>query len=176
MSVQSAATSGKPTVVDVFSGCGGSSLGYKWAGYRELLAVEWDKNAIDTFRLNFPEINIFAGDICRLGGGRALEITGLKPGELDVFNGSPPCQAFSKMGNTNLKDSRGKLFTEYIRLLNVFKPKVFVAENVVGLITGKFKTFYLDIMSQLRESGYNVEAQVMECKYFEVVPNSSNPY
>ena len=79
------------TVADCFSGCGGSSLGWKLANFKELLAVEFDSDAIATFRMNFPEVNLFAGDIAKLSGEEALRITGLKPGELDVFGGSPPC-------------------------------------------------------------------------------------
>jgi site-specific DNA-cytosine methylase len=52
---------GKPSIISLFAGCGGSSLGYKWAGFKELLAIEWDKNAVDTFKLNFPEVPKYAG-------------------------------------------------------------------------------------------------------------------
>ena len=118
------------TVVDTFSGGGGSSLGWKLAGFKELLAVEFDPDAITTFRMNFPEVNLFAGDIAKLSGEEALRITGLKPGELDVFSGSPPCQGFSMSGKRELADPRNSLFKEYARLLNTFKPKVFTFENI----------------------------------------------
>lgn len=80
-----------PTVVSTFAGCGGSSLGYSMAGFRELLAVEWDDHAVETFKLNFPEVPVYHGDIGALSVEEALWKTGLKPGELDVFDGSPPC-------------------------------------------------------------------------------------
>jgi DNA (cytosine-5)-methyltransferase 1 len=79
------------TVVSTFAGCGGSSLGYATAGYKELLAVEWDANAAATFRLNFPDVPVFEGDIAALSVAEALRMTGLQPGELDVLDGSPPC-------------------------------------------------------------------------------------
>jgi DNA (cytosine-5)-methyltransferase 1 len=55
-----------PTVISLFAGCGGSSLGYSMAGYRELLAVEWDDNAVGTFKLNFPDVPVWHGDIAEL--------------------------------------------------------------------------------------------------------------
>lgn len=70
----------KYTVVDTFSGAGGSSLGWKLANFKELLAVEFDPDAVTTFRMNFPEVNLYAGDIAKLSGEEALRITGLKPG------------------------------------------------------------------------------------------------
>ncbi len=77
-----------PTVISLFAGCGGSSLGYSMAGYRELLAVEWDDHAVETFKLNFPGVPVWHGDIAGLSVEECLRITGLKPGELDVLDGS----------------------------------------------------------------------------------------
>ena len=68
------------------------------AGFKELLAVEWDKNAVKVFKLNFPKVNLFHGDIAKLSVKSCLEMTGLKEGELDIFDGSPPCQGFSTAG------------------------------------------------------------------------------
>jgi len=73
-----------PTVISTFAGCGGSSLGYSMAGFRELLAVEWDDNAVETFKLNFPDIPVYHGDIAKISVEQVLEMTRLKPGELDV--------------------------------------------------------------------------------------------
>lgn len=80
-----------PTVISTFAGGGGSSLGYSMAGYRELLAVEWDNNAVETFRLNFPEVPVYHGDIAKLSVEECLRLAGIGPGELDVLDGSPPC-------------------------------------------------------------------------------------
>ncbi len=87
-----------PTVISTFAGCGGSSLGYSMAGFRELLAVEWEQNAADTFRLNFPHVPLYHGDIAKLSVEECLRLAGIKPGELDVFDDSPPCQGFSTVG------------------------------------------------------------------------------
>jgi DNA (cytosine-5)-methyltransferase 1 len=102
------------------------------AGYRELLAVEWDDHAVETFKLNFPDVPVWHGDIAELSVEERLRITGLQPGELDVLDGSPPCQGFSTVGKRKMEDGRNQLFREYVRLLRGLKPKVLVMENVSG--------------------------------------------
>jgi len=79
-------------MISLFAGCGGSSLGYSMAGYRELLAVEWDDHAVETFGLNFPDVPVWHGDIADLSVEKCLELARLRPGELDVLDGSPPCE------------------------------------------------------------------------------------
>ena len=145
-----------PTVVSTFAGAGGSSLGYSMAGFRELLAVEWDDNAVATFKLNFPDVPVYHGDIAKLSVEQVLEMTGLQPGELDVFDGSPPCQGFSTAGKRIIDDPRNQLFREYVRLLRGLKPKVFVMENVSGMVKGKMKLVFVEILKELKASGYKV--------------------
>jgi len=157
-----------PTVISLFAGAGGSSLGYSMAGFRELLAVEWDNNAVKTFELNFPGIPVYHGDICNLTVEQCLKIAGIKEGELDVLDGSPPCQGFSTAGKRVMNDPRNQLFREYIRLLRGLKPKVFVMENVSGMIKGKMKLIFADIMRELKASGYKVSARLLNSMYFNV--------
>jgi DNA (cytosine-5)-methyltransferase 1 len=157
-----------PTVISLFAGCGGSSLGYSMAGFRELLAVEWDKNAVDTFRLNFPDVPVYHGDICKLTVDECLRMTGLQPGELDVLDGSPPCQGFSTAGKRQIDDPRNDLFREYVRLLRGLRPKVLVMENVSGMVKGKMKLIFADILRELKASGYRVSARLMNAMYFHV--------
>ncbi len=136
-------------MISLFAGCGGSSLGYSMAGYRELLAVEWDDHAVETFRLNFPDVPVWHGDIAMLSVEECLRITGLKPGELDVLDGSPPCQGFSTAGKRKMDDGRNQLFQEYVRLLRGLRPKVLVMENVSGMVMGKMKLIFAEIMREL---------------------------
>jgi DNA (cytosine-5)-methyltransferase 1 len=157
-----------PTVISTFAGCGGSSLGYSMAGFRELLAVEWDDNAAATFRLNFPDVPVYHGDISKLTVEDVLARTGLQPGELDVFDGSPPCQGFSTAGKRDFGDDRNQLFREYVRLLRGLKPKVFVMENVSGMVKGKMKLIFANILRELKASGYRVSARLMNAMYFNV--------
>lgn len=157
-----------PTVVSTFAGAGGSSLGYSMAGYRELLAVEWDDNAVETFRLNFPDVPVYHGDIAKCSVEWVLEKTGLQPGELDILDGSPPCQGFSTAGKRVLDDPRNQLFREYVRLLQGLRPKVFVMENVSGMVKGKMKLIFADILRELKASGYKVSARLLNAMYFGV--------
>lgn len=159
----------QPTVISTFAGCGGSSLGYKMAGFKELLAVEWDDNAVETFKLNFPEVPVYHGDIAKLTGAECMRLAGgLKPGELDVFDGSPPCQGFSTAGKRKFDDPRNSLFKEYARLLAELQPKAFVMENVTGMIKGHMKQAYLKIMATLRGCGYTAKGEVMNAMYYGV--------
>lgn len=158
----------KPTVISTFAGCGGSSLGYKIAGFKELLAVECDENAIQTFHLNFPDVKIFPDKIEKLTLQEIIKLTGIKVGELDIFDGSPPCQGFSTAGSRKFSDPRNSLFKEFARLLRGLQPKVFVMENVTGMVKGYMKQAYLKIVEELRDCGYNVRGQVLNAKYYNV--------
>ncbi len=157
-----------PTVISTFAGGGGSSLGYLMAGYKELLAVEWDDNAVATLRLNFPELDIYHGDIASLSVEEVLKRTGLQSGEPDVLDGSPPCQGFSTAGNRQMDDPRNNLFREYVRLLRGLRPKVFVMENVSGMVKGKMKLVFAEILQELKASGYQVSARLLNAMYFHV--------
>jgi DNA (cytosine-5)-methyltransferase 1 len=156
------------TVVSTFSGCGGSSLGYQMAGGKVLLAVEFDENACATYRLNFPDTPLFCGDIATLSVEEVLSRTGLKTGELDILDGSPPCQGFSMVGARDFNDSRNQLFREYVRLLRGLRPKVLVMENVAGMVRGNMRFIFTEILKELQDSGYRVKARVLNAKFFGV--------
>jgi len=158
----------KTTVISTFAGCGGSSLGYKMAGFHELLAVEWDQNAVDTFRLNFPDVSVYHGDIAKLSGNDCMRLAGIKKGALDVLDGSPPCQGFSTAGKRKFTDPRNSLFEEYARLLLELQPKAFVMENVTGMVKGCMKQAYLQIIKSLRECGYRAKGEVLNAMYYGV--------
>lgn len=158
----------KPTVISTFAGCGGSSLGYHLAGFRELLAVEWDDNAVQCLKANFPSVDIFQGDIAKLSVDEVLSRTGLTPGELDVLDGSPPCQGFSDFGKRHFGDGRNQLFHEFVRLLRGLKPRAFVVENVASMATGKMALIFRDVLTEMKQSGYRVKARILNAKYYGV--------
>lgn len=157
-----------PTVISTFAGGGGSSLGYSMAGYRELLAVEWDDNAVETFKLNFPDVPVYHGDIAKLSVKECMKLAGIEEEELDLLDGSPPCQGVSTAGKRNLNDPRNQLFREFVRLLRGLKPKVFVMENVPGLVKGKMKLIFAEIIRELKASGYQVRCKKLNAMYFYV--------
>jgi DNA (cytosine-5)-methyltransferase 1 len=121
-----------------------------------------------TFKLNFPDVPVWHGDIAGLSLEECLRITRLQPGELDVLDGFPPCQGFSTAGKRKMDDGRNQLFREYVRLLRGLNPKMFVMENVSCMVKGKIKLIFAEIMWELKVSGYHVSARLMNAMYFGV--------
>lgn len=156
----------RPTVISTFAGGGGSSRGYHEAGFEERLAVEWDENACQTLRANFPGVPVYQGDIAALSVDEALRLSGLEAGELDVFDGSPPCQGFSMSGTRRMGDERNQLFREFVRLLAGLRPRAFVMENVPGMVRGKMRVVFKEILETLRGAGYRVTARVLNAASF----------
>jgi len=155
-------------VISTFAGCGGSSLGYKLAGCEVIAAIEWDDNAIDCYRANHPTTKIFHGDVAKVSGEELLNATGLDVGELDVLDGSPPCQGFSTAGSRVLSDPRNGLFREQLRLIDELQPKNVVIENVSGMVKGKMRRVAAEIVRELKSRDYQVTAGLLEAQYFGV--------
>jgi len=166
-------------VISTFSGCGGSSLGYKMAGFKVVWANEFIPAAQDTYRLNAPDTILDTRDIRQLQPEEVLEAIELRAGELDIMDGSPPCAAFSTAGKreagwgkekkySDTKQRVDDLFFEYARLLRGIQPKVFIAENVSGLIKGTAKGYFKEILAALKDCGYNVKAQVLDAQWLGV--------
>lgn len=157
----------KPTVISLFAGGGGSSLGYKWAGFKELLAIDFDKNSTDTLKANFS-FPVWNRDIREITSKEILDFCKIKKGDLDILDGSPPCQGFSTAGKRQVNDSRNDLFKEYVRLVDGLQPKVFVMENVSGMVKGKMKGAFIEIMKTLKSLNYQVKCKLMNAKFYEV--------
>ncbi|MBW1779362.1 MAG: DNA cytosine methyltransferase [Deltaproteobacteria bacterium] len=157
-----------PTVVSTFAGCGGSGLGYRMAGFRELAAVEWDADACDTLRLNFDDMVVCEDDITNIDAKKLLRRIGLAKGELTVLDGSPPCQGFSTSGKRKIGDERNTLFKEFCRLLIGVKPQTFVMENVVGMVKGRMRIVFAAIMTELKRCGYHVRCRIMNAANYGV--------
>jgi len=168
MNVLNADINGEYTVISLFAGCGGSSLGYKMAGYKELLAIDFNKNAIETFKLNFPEVPIWQRDISKIKGKEILNFCNIKKGDLDVLDGSPPCQGFSTAGKRKVMDLRNDLVNEYIRLISEIEPKVFIMENVSGMVKGKMKGLFIEYVKRMKELNYNVKVKLLNAKYYNI--------
>ena len=134
----------QPTVIDLYAGVGGLSLGAARAGFTVALAVELDKHAVAAHKKNFPNVKHLAEDIGKLDGEKLLRHAGIKPGELAGLVGGPPCQSFSSMGHRNVTDPRNNLFQKFFSLVAECRPKFFVAENVLGILD----TQYDDIRKQ----------------------------
>uniref|UniRef100_A0A6M3JKV9 DNA (cytosine-5-)-methyltransferase n=1 Tax=viral metagenome TaxID=1070528 RepID=A0A6M3JKV9_9ZZZZ len=156
------------TVISTFAGTGGSSLGYKWAGFKELLAIDFDSHAVECFRLNFPDVIIWHRDIKTVSVQEIFDFCKIQSGDLDIFDGSPPCQGFSTSGKRQVNDDRNDLFKEYVRLIEGLKPKIFVMENVTGMIKGVMKGRFKEILATLKALPYQVKCKQMNAKYYDV--------
>ena len=154
--------------ISTFSGCGGSSTGYKAAGITMAACIEWDAHAVECYGLNHPSTRIFHGDIAKVSGAALMEAAGVDVGELDILDGSPPCQGFSIVGRRIFDDPRNALFREQLRLIDEIQPRTVVLENVAGMIKGKMRLVAAEIVRELKSRGYEVAAGLMEAQYFGV--------
>lgn len=145
----------KPTVVDLFSGAGGTGLGFVEAGFRIVGAIEIDASAAETYERNL-KVKVKRIDIRQLSPKTFREEIGLQQGELDLLVGCPPCQGFSRMRNTKgVNDERNSLVLRYLEYLEEFLPRYAVFENVPGLIrTQHGQDFYKQLLEGLEKLGY----------------------
>lgn len=132
--------------IDLFSGCGGLSLGFIKAGYTIKRAVEFDPPIANTYKLNHPEVEMIVDDI------RNIDTTGVfKNGDADIIIGGPPCQGFSMAGARIragfIDDPRNYLFKHYFNVVKEVRPKVFVMENVKGMKTMQKGKIFDEILS-----------------------------
>lgn len=168
------------TGASFFSGCGGSSTGHKMAGINMLYANEYVKAAQDTYELNHPATFMDRRDIRTVTAKEVLKHMGLKKGDLDLLDGSPPCSSYSAAGTRDKGWNKPKhysdevfqrtddLFQEFVRILKGVMPKTFVVENVPGLVHGSAKGVFLEVMEAFKEAGYVVSARILNASYLGV--------
>lgn len=148
--------------VELFAGAGGLALGIEKAGFNTLGLIEFDKNAADTLKLNRPEWRVIHDDIANISTLDLKEYFSLTTGELDLLSGGAPCQSFSYAGNRlGLEDARGTLFYHYAVFLQKLQPKMFLFENVKGLLTHDKGRTYTTITEIFEQAGYTIQRQVL---------------
>lgn len=146
-------------ILSLFSGCGGLDLGFEKAGFNIPVANEFDKTIWETYKINHPETKLIEGDI------KNINVDDLKKNNFDGIIGGPPCQSWSEAGSMRgIKDERGQLFFEYIRILKSIKPKFFLAENVRGMLAPRNKDALYNILHLFNASGYDVTLQLLNAK------------
>ena len=176
-------------VVDLFSGAGGLTLGFKNKilndtfvksdDYNILFANEIDKNASDAFSLNFPQIPMLNCSITQITQNYLVE-NNIEYSDVDLVIGGPPCQSFSTVGRRQY-DERAQMYKEYRRMLSFLQPKVFLFENVTGLMTMKnavglpvledIKREFSDFSDFGIDLSYEIKESVMNAKHFGVPQN-----
>jgi len=151
------------TSVELFAGAGGLALGMHKAGFKHVLLNEMDEKACQTLQYNHPEWNVLQGDIHK------VDFTPLK-GKIDFLSGGFPCQAFSYAGKKGgLNDARGTLFFELARAVNEIRPKVFMGENVKGLLSHDNGKTLEVIKNAIAELGYTlIEPRVLKAIMYQV--------
>lgn len=148
-------------VASFFSGCGGLDLGFRQAGFEVIWANEYDPAIHETYRANHPSTYLCTSDI--------RSLTGKDVPDCDGFIGGPPCQSWSEGGmQLGLNDDRGRLFLDYLRLIDEKKPKFFVIENVKGIIGEKHFATFISFLSILERAGYNVSYSLLNAADFGV--------
>lgn len=157
------------TAVDLFSGCGGLTLGIKKAGFKVIGAVENELIAVETYRLNHPEVKIWDTDIREVSINSFKKQLGLKKRSLDLLAGCPPCQGFSSLrtlnGSRRINDPRNNLLLEFQRFVEALLPKTIMMENVPGLANDRrFRWF----CKRMKELGYKGEFRILNAADYGV--------
>lgn len=144
--------------IELFAGAGGLALGIEKAGFDTIGLIELDKNAVDTLRLNRPNWRVIHDDIANISCLDLEKYFDIKKGQLDLLSGGAPCQSFSYAGNRlGLEDARGTLFYHYAIFLKKLQPKMFIFENVRGLLTHDKGKTYKTILNIFEQEGYIIK-------------------
>ncbi len=153
---------GDVTAIELFAGAGGLALGLEQAGIKTLEYVEFDKACCETLKANRPNWNVVCDDI------HNVDFTQYE-GKIDIVTGGFPCQAFSFAGKKlGFEDTRGTLFHEFARCVKEVRPKMFLAENVRGLVFHDNGRTLSTIISVLESLGYHTQQKIMNACYYGV--------
>lgn len=153
-------------IISLFSGCGGLDLGFERAGFNIPVANEFDKTIWATYKVNHPNTHLIEGDVRQI---TKADISEYIDGEVDGIIGGPPCQSWSEAGSLKgIKDARGQLFYDYIRILKEFQPKFFLAENVSGMLADRHSMAVQNILDMFDEAGYDVTFSLVNAKDYGV--------
>lgn len=147
----------KPRAIELFAGGGGLALGIEKAGFDTIALIEVDKDASDTLKCNRPNWNVICDDIANISCLDLEKYFGITKGKLDLLSGGAPCQAFSYAGKRlGLEDARGTLFYHYAIFLKKLQPKMFLFENVKGLLTHDKGRTYKTMLDIFEKAGYTI--------------------
>lgn len=157
------------TMIDLFSGVGGLSLGFEMAGFKAILANEYDESIANAYIKNRPNVKMIINDIKYLP---IKETFSDYCGNVDLIVGGPPCQGFSQKGQRkSINDERNFLFRYYYEVVALVKPKYFVMENVPNLLTTENGYFKNEIETLFENIGYKIVADVLNASDFGVPQN-----
>ena len=148
------------TAIELFAGAGGLALGVEMAGFNPIALIEIDKDAANTLKHNRNDWNVINEDIEKISGLNLEKYFKIKKGELDLLSGGAPCQAFSYAGKKlGFEDARGTLFYHYALFLKKLQPKMFLFENVKGLLTHNKGKTYKIMLEIVNQAGYTINKE-----------------
>ena len=150
---------GNKTVLDLFCGCGGLSLGFEMADYQVILAIDNWEDALVTYRHNHHNTQTYNGDLLNLDPADMKIQFGLS--HIDVIVGGPPCQGFSVAGKRIIDDDRNKLYKSFVRFVEYFQPNAFVMENVPNILSIGGGAIKDAILRDFEKLGYKVSYKVL---------------
>jgi len=158
------------TCVDSFSGAGGLSLGLSEAGFEIMLSFDIDEKCIETLQSNpkYFKHPAICEDIQNMLDGRLLNKIGLKPNELFLLAGGPPCQGFSVQRIGEDGDNRNELVLLYGRLINEVRPMFFVMENVSGIQGKRGKAILAQLIDNMEDIGYHIHKQLINAEDYGI--------
>ena len=155
MNIENKVKKNKFTSIELFAGAGGLALGLEKSGFEAIGLIEINKYAAKTLKKNRPKWNVINEDIEKISSFNLEEYFNIGKGELDLLSGGAPCQSFSYAGKrVGLEDARGTLFYHYALFLEKLKPKMFIFENVKGLLTHDKGRTYETILDIFEQAGY----------------------
>ena len=154
--------------VDLFCGAGGFSEGLRQAGIKTAFAVDFDEQAIGTFKHNHKDVRALCADVSTLTGDLILAESGLTKGEVRLLVGGPPCQGFSLAGQRLPHDPKNKLVLEYVRIVGELQPEYFIFENVFGLVSMQEGRVLQALIVEFENIGYSVNSKIVNAADFGV--------
>ena len=157
------------TFIDLFSGCGGLSLGFEMAGFTGVLAIDNWKDALTTYAYNRKDARTLCGDLATLDPYKIKEDYNIS--NVDVIIGGPPCQGFSVAGKRIIEDERNKLYKAFVGFVDCFRPHAFVMENVPNILSMGNGMVKDSIIKDFESLGYNVSVQVITASDYGVPQN-----
>lgn len=148
--------------IELFAGAGGLALGEEKAGFNHIALIEFNKSATDTLKKNRPQWNVICDDIANISVMDLEKYFAISKGELDLLSGGAPCQSFSYAGKRlGLDDTRGTLFYHYAVFLRKLQPRMFLFENVRGLLTHDSGKTYKTMLEVFSEAGYTIQYKIL---------------
>lgn len=157
------------TVIDLFCGCGGLSLGFESAGFKPILAIDNWQDALNTYSKNNPNTPTLCADLLKLTPESIKKQFSINT--VDVIIGGPPCQGFSIAGKRIIDDDRNRLYKSFVSMVSYFKPKAFVLENVPNILSIGAGTIKNSIIEDFQQLGYTVETKVLIASDYGVPQN-----